>query len=133
MAEHFYANDPVAFKEFLGWSGPVGHDLRRRGRTLEFRSRMSAPKRTGKLSLMVRSREKTVVNGLQIDVGNYAGPNYASAQHEGARPHLIVARNAPMLHFYWAKKQTWVTTKQVFHPGNPATHYLSRWLREAVR
>jgi hypothetical protein len=132
MAHIFILDRPV-LEHFLGWNGPMGRDMRRRGRTLEFRARSSAPFRTGKLKLGIRTRERTVVNGLQIEVGNFSGPNYAAAQHQGARPHVITPRNATALHFYWAKKQTWVTTKYVFHPGNPATHYLSRWLREAVR
>lgn len=132
MADGYVIVNQPVLKEYLGWGGPVGSDLRRRGRTLEFRSRMSAPIRTGKLKIGVGSRERTVVDGLQIEVGNFNGPRYAAAQHQGARPHIIRAKPGGNLAFYWAKKQRFVVTKQVLHPGNPATHYMSRWLREAV-
>lgn len=116
---------------FISWAGPIGSDLRRRGRTLEFRGRMSAGVRSGKLRLDIETREATRVDGLEISVGSWHTP-WAAAHHEGSGPHEIVARNAPMLQFYWAKKARWVSTKRVWHPGTKANPYLTRWLREAV-
>lgn len=123
--------DRPAMDRFIGWGGPVGSDLRRRGRTLLFRARMSAGVRTGKLRLDMEVREATRVDGLEIQVGNW-GTKYAAAHHQGAKAHEIVARNAPYLKFYWVRKQTFVTTKRVWHPGNKPNPYLTRWLREAV-
>lgn len=124
--------DRVEMDRFISWAGPIGSDLRRRGRTLQFRARSSVGVRTGKLRADIAIREATRVDGLEISVGNW-GTRYAAAQHQGAKPHVIEAKNAPFLHFYWAKKQKWVIAKKVFHPGNRANPYLARWLREAVR
>lgn len=121
-----------AMEYFLGWNGPIGDDLRRRGRTLEFRARNSTGVRTGRLRADIKTRERAVVDGLQVEVGNW-GVRYAAAHHQGAKPHKIRARNAPFLHFYWEKHGTWVKTQEVNHPGNRPNPYLARWLREAVR
>lgn len=121
----------AAMDRYLSWAGPVGTDMRRRKRTLEFRARQSAGIRSGKLRLDIESRERTVVDGIEFSVGNWH-TKYAAAHHEGSKPHEIRAVNAPLLKFYWAKKNVWVSTKRVWHPGNRANPYLTRWLREAV-
>jgi hypothetical protein len=127
----YYVTDQPVMDHFLGWTGPIGSDLRRRGRTLEFRARSSAGFRTGKLRLDIETRERTVVDGLQIEVGNWH-VRYAAAQHQGARPHIIVPRKpGGRLVFQVAGKT--VFAKRVNHPGNPANPYLARWLNEAVR
>lgn len=123
--------DRVEMNRFLSWAGPIGSDLRRRGRTLQFRATRSAGVRSGKLRLDIETRESVRVDGLELSVGNW-NTKYARAHHEGSAPHEIVAKNAPMLKFYWAKKATWVSTKRVWHPGTKANPYLTRWLREAV-
>lgn len=129
----YYEEDRPAMRRFLGWTGPIGADLRRRGRTLEFRSR-TAPSpnvRSGKLRLDIETRERTVVDGLQIEVGNWNTP-YAAAQHEGAKAHVILPKT-PGGRLVFKIAGVTVFAKKVNHPGNPATHYLSRWLREAVQ
>ena len=123
--------DRPAMARFLSWDGPVGSDMRRRKRTLEFRARSSVGVRSGKLKIGIESRESVRVDGIEFSVGNWSS-RYAAAHHQGAEAHEIRARNAPMLKFYWAKKNVWVSTKRVWHPGNRANPYLTRWLREAV-
>ncbi len=49
---------------------------------------------------------------LQADV------DYAAALEKGARPHIIRAKNAPMLKFYWQRAGRWHQDIDVFHPGN---------------
>lgn len=123
--------DQVAMAAFLGWQGPIGRDLRRRGRTLEFRARASAGKDTGKLRADIQTKERTVVDGLQLEVGNWH-TRYAAAHHNGAKPHVIVPRKpGGVLRFQVGGKV--VFAKRVNHPGNRPNPYLSRWLREAVR
>ena len=120
-------------KHFLGWGGPVGSDLRRRGRTLEYRARASAGMRTGKLRLDIRTKERTVVDGLQIEVGNWH-TRYAAAHHQGAKPHIIVPRpDNPIQRLVFRVGGRIVFAKKVNHPGNAPNPYLSRWLHEAVR
>lgn len=111
-------------------NGMIGRDLTRRLRTLEFRARMSAPRRTGALSASIARLPITKISqGLQARVGSPL--KYAAAQELGARPHVIVPKYAKALRFTVAGKV--VFAQKVNHPGNPAHPYLSRWLREAVR
>lgn len=117
-------------KNYLGWTGPVGSDLRRRLRTLQFRARQSSGVRTGKLRLDVAIKERTVVDGLQGEVGNWH-TRYAAAHHEGAKPHVIRPKNAASLAFRVHGRL--VFAKRVNHPGNRPNPYLARWLKEAVR
>lgn len=116
---------------FLGWDGPMGADMRRRKRTLEFRAGQSVGVRTGKLRLDIKSKERYVVDGIMFEVGNWS-TRYAAAHHEGAKPHVIVPRKpGGRLVFKVAGKT--VFAKKVNHPGNAPNPYLRRWLNEAVR
>lgn len=53
---------------------------------------------------------------------------YAAAVHEGARPHIIRAVHAPVLHFFWEKRGVVFRGKTVNHPGNGS----QPWLRNAM-
>lgn len=132
MTSH-YEEDPVAMRRFLSWEGPIGHDLRRRGRTLEYRARASAGIKTGKLRLDIKTKEKVVVDGLMIEVGNW-GTRYAKLHHEGTAPHEILPRPSnPIGRLVFQVGGRTVFAKRVNHPGTDPNPYLSRWLREAVR
>lgn len=122
-----------AMRNYLSWEGPVGHDLSRRLRTLEFRARQSAGIKTGRLRADIETRKRTVVDGLQGEVGNW-GTRYAAAHHEGAQPHVIVPRPENKLgRLVFTVNGRKVFATRVQHPGNRPNPYLSRWLREAVR
>lgn len=146
----FVLNEP-AYRRFIGWEGPIGRDLQRRARYVEFQARQTAPvyrpipgnplpnqRIGGSLKASIRRvRDTTVTGGLAYLVGANpikGGPKgYAYWQHEGAGPHVIAARNVKFLRFYWQRIGEVVITKRVNHPGNPALKYLSRWLPRAVR
>lgn len=50
---------------------------------------------------------------------------YAAAYHEGARPHVIEARNANVLAFEWPKKGPGIFFfSRVNHPGNQPHRFL---------
>jgi len=51
--------------------------------------------------------------------------DYAAAVHEGARPHVIRARRASLLRFYWPKVGRVVFFPKVNHPGNRPNPFLS--------
>lgn len=128
-----YVTDKAALGHYIGWAGPVGNDLNRRLRTLEFRARSSAGVRTGKLRADIETRRRTVVDGLQGEVGNW-GTRYAAAHHEGAKPHVIVPRPGnPIGRLVFKVGERTVFAKKVNHPGNRPNPYLTRWLQEAVR
>jgi hypothetical protein len=53
---------------------------------------------------------------------------WSSYLEEGTSPHTINGK--PLLHFYWAKKDVWVTTKSVHHPGTQPKPYMSEAAKE---
>lgn len=71
-----------------------------------------------------------------------AGPRYrieaeapvvqAATTNTGARPHVIRARRAKTLAFYWPKAGRTVYPAQVNHPGNRGTHWWDRTMRSPV-
>lgn len=128
-----FVADKAALGAYLGWDGPVGDDLNRRLRTLEFRARQSAGFRTGKLRLDIETRRRTVVDGLQGEVGNW-GTRYAAAHHQGAKAHVIVPKSTNKIgRLVFKVGGKTVFAKKVNHPGNKPNPYLTRWLQEAVR
>lgn len=60
-------------------------------------------------------------------------PLIAYILSEGAKPHVITARNAPYLHFYWERRAKWIVTRSVNHPGYDGTRYLSVAWKETQR
>lgn len=125
-----FVPDEVAIAQLrYSWDGPIGRDLNRRLRTLEFRARMSTGVKTGELKRRMETKRKVVRQGLEGRVGSPV--KYAAAHHDGARPHIIRPRNAKALRFVVGGRV--VFAGRVNHPGNRPNPYLTRWLREAVR
>lgn len=59
--------------------------------------------------------------------GDYSGQFFASAPHAlfveaGTRPHVIEARNAPMLRFQIGGR--WISARSVRHPGTRARDFM---------
>lgn len=125
----FVPNELEIHKLRFSWNGPIGRDLSRRLRTVEFRARMSAGIKTGELRARMHTEKSVVKQGLQGRVGSPV--KYAAAHHEGARPHVIKPRHGKYLRFVVAGHVVFAT--RVNHPGNRPNPYLTRWLREAVR
>lgn len=57
---------------------------------------------------------------------------YAEVHHEGSRPHVIRARNASKLVFFWPKLGRIVAFPKVNHPGTKPNRFLTDAV-EAVR
>ena len=68
---------------------------------------------------------------LRGDVAFIVGSNdpIALIHHEGTKPHVIRARRAPMLVFYWDKVGRVVHFKHVNHPGTKPNRYLLKALK----
>lgn len=131
----YYVEDKPALKQFTGWTGPIGRDLHRRLRTLQYRAKGSVGTRyaTGELRRDIEIRHRTVVDGLQGEVGSWH-TDHAAAHHEGARPHMIYPRaDNPIQRLVFRVNGRLVFAKKVSHPGNRPNPFLTRWLREAVR
>lgn len=130
-----YVEDTAALKQFTSWGGPVGRDLERRLLTLQYRARGSVGTTygTGDLARDIEVRRRTVVDGLQGEVGSWH-TDYAAAHHEGAKPHVILPRpDNPIQRLVFRVNGKLVFAKKVNHPGNRPNPFLTRWLREAVR
>lgn len=126
-----YVEDKRAMAQYCSWAGPVGKDTKRRLRTLEFRSKMSAGISTGKLKRSIKTVKMQGKDYLQGDVGSWT-VRYARWHHQGTRPHLITPkRHGGVLRF--AIRGRIVFATRVRHPGTRPNHYLTRWLREAAK
>ena len=87
--------------------------------------------RTGKLQHGQRFTVRRLSSGRLLKL--YNDDPYANPIDKGAKPHPIVARRAPYLHFYWQKKQRWFRGKSVNHPGNRPYKFAYRAWRSAYR
>lgn len=106
--------------------GPAGSELRRRARRVEAHARAHAPVKTGRLRSSIRTKVDVGPGGLRAQVGTFGGgTGYAIYQEFGTGP--ITPVRASVLVF--EVDGTTVFTKRT--RGVPATHYLSRALREA--
>lgn len=84
-----------------------------------------APMRSGRLKTAIRADAARREGPWKIDGGVSVDVPYAAAVHEGARPHIIRARRAPVLSFFWPKVGRQVFFKSVNHPGNRPNPFLS--------
>ena len=139
MAEVTYVEDPAALRWFLGWEGPPGQDFTRRLRTLAYRHRTGAPKRTGRMAgegdyrRMGSDPPRYLEAASGVRPGTHGQVGYADYQAWGTRPHIIVARRARALRFYWPVVGKVVYRRSVMHPGTAANPFLTRHLNEFVR
>lgn len=104
-----------------------GHHLRAFHRSLTRRianqARVAVPVRTGNLGRTIGEMPQTY-RPFHVGGGVEATADYAAPVHEGSRPHVIRARHAQYLHFFWHGRE--VFTKSVNHPGTRARPFLRR-------
>ena len=91
----------------------------------------TAPIDTGTLSRSTSVTYTQSRNRVSWDV--LVNVPYAEPQAYGARPHVITARSASTLRFYWPKAGKIVYFKSVNHPGNQPNKWWDNWLKEAPR
>ena len=133
----YFVEDPIAMSAFLSWRGPIGSDLRRRLRTLLFRSKMSAGVATGSLRSDLRwgpgGHPGAISPVYQLGLQGWVGStvDHALFHHQGTRPHMIYPRQRSALRFHKVGKVVFASS--VRHPGTRPNPYLTRWLREAVK
>lgn len=102
-----------------------GRDLRAFHRSLTRRianqARADVPVRTGNLGRTIGEMPQTY-RPFHVGGGVEATADYAAAVHEGSRPHVIRARRAEALHFFWHGRE--VFRKSVWHPGTRSRPFL---------
>lgn len=82
------------------------------------------PVRTGRLRDSIHTSPPRKLSMWTVEGRVTASAPYAKFVHEGTRPHIIRARNAQALRFYWPVMGRVVFFKQVSHPGTGATPFL---------
>jgi hypothetical protein len=123
--------DDAALAAFQGWGGPVGQAVERLAKETVFRQRALQNKKSGAMTAGTYYKKKTWSRNIGFDAGSDV--NYAAANDQGAKPHVIKAKNAPYLTFYWPKVGRVVHFKSVNHPGNKPYNWAMRGLERALR
>ena len=93
-------------------------------RRVESTAKQIAPERSGELKRLIRADPVRRVGPWQLESGVSSLARHSAPVHEGARPHLIRAKNARALRFYWPKVGGIVFFKKVNHPGNRPNPFL---------
>jgi len=101
--------------------------LRGQGRRFVQYAQEEAPKRTGEFASKIAYR--TFVSGDTDELRVYTQQPLGKWILEGTRPHVIRAKNAPILRFYWHKVGRVVYFKSVNHPGTKPNPFMSRAYR----
>lgn len=110
---------------------PVANYIRELGRKTTVTAKLLAGVRTGQLKRSIKmTRDRSVINEYAVLVGSDV--RHALVHHQGARPHVITARN-PTGMLVFRGKRGMVFTSKVNHPGHGANKYLTRALQIAVR
>lgn len=86
---------------------------------------------TGKLQRGQKFMVRRTKGGRLLYIRNDVG--YANPIDKGSRPHVIRARRAENLAFYWKKQRRWFVGPSVNHPGNRPYKFAYRAWRSAYR
>lgn len=144
--------DPVKLAEYMrGSNGPVARDMLERGELVKREAQRLVgvykppPGSGGRrdsggrfLANGGRARKPgtlrdSIVKRL-VDIGGMPACLVGSEDpialwhHEGTEPHVIEARNAPRLVFFWPKVGAVVSFKRVNHPGTKPNRFLTNAL-----
>lgn len=108
--------------------GPIVKRAIQDGEKVKLEARRLVGVKSGNLRDHIVKRV-TEENGMPVvTVGAWNVP-YAYWHHEGTKPHVIAARVAPYLVFYWKKVGRVVRFKSVNHPGTKPNRFLVNALR----
>lgn len=122
--------DDAALAVFQGWEGPVGRSVERLARDTVFFQKVFGAKKTGAMVAGMHYTKGKWSRGIQFEAGSDV--SYAAANDQGAKPHVIKAKNAPYLVFFWPKVGRVVAFKSVNHPGNKAYGWAMKGLQRAL-
>lgn len=92
-------------------------------RRIANQARADVPVKTGNLGRSIGELPQEY-RPFHVSGGVEATADYAVFVHEGTRPHIIRARNAKALHFFWEWGNREVFAKSVHHPGTRARPFL---------
>lgn len=123
--------DDTALKEFQGWTGPVGRSVERLAKETVFRIRTIANKNSGAMIAGMHYKKGKWSRGIEFQAGSDV--DYTLYMDQGTKPHVIKAKNAPYLTFFWPKVGRVVHFKSVQHPGTKPYKFLERGMELAMR
>jgi len=95
-------------------------------REIRHEAKFTAPVRTGRLQQSIKASRADLIAPGHYRAEVSANTRYARYVHEGTRPHIIRARRAPALRFYWPRVGRVVFFKSVHHPGTKPNPFLTR-------
>lgn len=98
--------------------------------TVSATAKSIAPVRTGRLKASIHPDPVRRSGPWRIDTGVSADAPYAAPVHQGARPHVILPRNARVLRFEVGSRI--VFARRVNHPGQRAQPFLSNAVHRVV-
>ena len=147
MADDFIYVEHVAAMRNLtkSWTGPVGQHIKRKTTDTAFHARIYAPKPGGvghgrtKINFATGELAGGIItNQTRSQTGELEGhviavPKHALFVHNGTKPHVIKAKRAPYLVFFWHRVGRVVSFKSVNHPGTPADPFLAKGLDKVFR
>ena len=93
-------------------------------------AKVNVPVRTGHLGRSIREDPQTWPSPLHVSGGVTAHADYAAAVHQVSRPHVIRARRAKALSFFWHGQR--VFFKSVNHPGSKGRPFLLNAARQVL-
>lgn len=124
--------DEAALKAFQGWEGPVGRSIERLAKETVFRQKGLQNQKSGAMTAGTKYVKKTWSKNIGFDAGSDV--NYAAANDQGAKPHVIKPKvPGGTLVFFWAKVGRVVHFKSVNHPGNKPYNWAMEGLERAMR
>ena len=95
--------------------------------------RAQAPSRTGRFRKTIKPYARNFVAGVEFADYPKLGQKLRKWIIGGTKPHIIRAKRAKALHFYWARVGRWVSFKRVRHPGTKPNDFIGRGVREFDR
>lgn len=90
--------------------------VNRVAREIEREAKRTVPVRTGHTRSTITAHPARITGPWNVS-GSVSAGGAAKFITKGTKPHVIRARNAAALHFYWKKAGRDVFFKQVHHPG----------------
>jgi hypothetical protein len=103
--------------------------------------RKAAPGKTGKFRRTIQPYSRAFVIGVKFEPYDKLGLKLKKWIIEGTPPHIIRAKYAKVLRFFWGRRHHWYMFKSVHHPGTKPNDFVKRgadkfqprvqyWLRE---
>jgi hypothetical protein len=121
--------EPARLAAFIrDGNGPVVRRMLLDGDKVKIEAKRLAGHKTGNLANHIVKRV-VEEGGKPVVLVGVEGVKYALFHHEGTQPHIIRARRAPRLVFYWPKAGRVVAFPQVNHPGTKPNRFLTNALR----